>query len=232
MFCEKCGTKNEAGVQFCGGCGAVVNQGTPTAPADVLLGGYKWKVLEVQGDKMLLLSELIIERKAYHSSKTDATWENCDLRKYLNNEFYNKFEHYERDMIVETKLPNKSNQWYGTSSGNDTTDKIFLLSLEEVVKYFGDSGQLKYRPKADAVLLSDQYNEKRIAKDSYGSACCWWLRSPGCRANSAACVEVGGRVVMLGRGVDEIGGDFMYFEGNFLGCNEYVGPRPALWLNL
>ena len=34
MFCEKCGTKNEAGVEFCGGCGAPVNQSAPAAPVE------------------------------------------------------------------------------------------------------------------------------------------------------------------------------------------------------
>ena len=62
-------------------------------------------------------------------------------------------------------------------SGNATKDRIFLLSIEEVVKYFGDSGQFKNRPK-DAYFIEDQYNSARIAEDADGIVFWWWRRPP------------------------------------------------------
>ena len=71
-------------------------------------------------------------------------------------------------------MTNDDNPWYGTRGGNTTTDKIFLLSLEEVVKFFGDSGDLKnrkgwYWENGNFVLkdgqgyaINDQYNSTRI----------------------------------------------------------------------
>ena len=68
---------------------------------------------------------------------------------------------------------NPNNPWYGTSGGNATTDKVFLLSLDEVVKYFGDSGDLLNKRRKDykgnAVSagdsLYDEYNDSRIVKN-------------------------------------------------------------------
>ena len=65
-----------------------------------LFGGYDWRVLEVQEKQILLLSDKILEQRAYHSSYSDITWDNCALRQYLNDEFYNKFNQSDKDRII------------------------------------------------------------------------------------------------------------------------------------
>jgi len=186
----------------------------------VNLGGYDWLVLDAQNGKALLLSDKSVEKRAYHNKKTyqnehiNITWEECDLRKYLNGEFYNKLGP-EKTMIAETKLINNNNPWHGTAGGSATTDKIFLLSIEEVIKYFGDSGQLKNRPAPDSYCIDDQYNSARIAAAEDDTASWWWLRSPGLYANNAVRVDDNGRVVFTGRDVRRGGG----------------GVRPALWID-
>jgi hypothetical protein len=57
----------------------------------VRFGDYDWRVLDVQDDKALLLSEKIIEMREYNYDLVDITWETCTLRKYLNESFYNSF---------------------------------------------------------------------------------------------------------------------------------------------
>jgi RNA polymerase subunit RPABC4/transcription elongation factor Spt4 len=109
----------------------------------VQFGGYQWRVLDIQSNRTLLLTDDIIEKRPYNMKWKGVTWEDCTLRHYLNNEFYNRFSGQEQAMILETKNTNANNPWYGTNGGGDTTDKIFMLSIEEVVRYFGDSGQLK-----------------------------------------------------------------------------------------
>ena len=182
---------------------------------NIKFGGYDWRVLDIQNNQALLLSESILEKRLYNDKKTDITWENCTLRNYLNNDFYNKLTDSDKGRIVKKTIPNKDNQWYGTSGGKDTPDHIFLLSLEEVVQYFGDSGQLKNKNPNNKYLIDDEYNEKRIAKDTSGAAAWWWLRSPGGNTRIAADVNEGGFVFMSGDGVSASG-----------------GVRPALWLNL
>ena len=192
----------------------------------IQFGEYDWRVLDIQDGKALILSGNIIETRPYNNMQTESiTWEQCDLRAYLNGEFHNSFSSAEQVRIVETTVINKDNQWYGTSGGNHTADKVFLLSLEEAIGYFGDSGQLKNKPNDDSYIIYDEYNsyiiydeynEARIAENKDGYSDMWWLRSPGYFSYYAANVSDDGCVDVYGYGVN-------FNRG---------GVRPALWLNL
>jgi hypothetical protein len=189
----------------------------------VKLGGIDWRVLTVENNRALLISEKILEKRPYNIEGKDITWENCTLRKYLNNEFYNKLG-VVKPAIAETRNSNPDNLWYGTPGGNATSDKVFLLSIDELVKYFGDSGDLKNERRkdfngnvrSDGYCIYDQYNSARIANYGSEGACWWWLRSPGSRSRSAARVDVDGSVDVDGYSVNNVSG----------------GVRPAFWLNL
>jgi hypothetical protein len=180
-------------------------------------GGFNWQVIDVRNGEALILSDRILEDRMYHPTQIDITWEDSELRSYLNNEFYNRFNAVDRERIVETKIINNDNQWYGISGGNDTMDKIFLLSLHEIVSYFGDSGQLRNRP-ANALYISDQFNSSRIVTRGDGSSAWWWLRSPGDYSATASFVYGNGRI-----GIDDRDGKGVASAG---------GIRPALWLKL
>ncbi|MDR3002338.1 MAG: DUF6273 domain-containing protein [Fibromonadaceae bacterium] len=108
--------------------------------SNISFGGYNWCVLDIKNDAALIITEGIIEQRSYHNAYKDITWAECSLRKYLNGEFYDKFNATDKAKIIQVKNKNPDNQWYGTNGGADTRDRIFLLSLEEVAcKYFGDS---------------------------------------------------------------------------------------------
>jgi len=111
--------------------------------AIIPFGKYQWRVLKTDGNSALIITESVIETRAYHEEFVDITWEHCDLRKYLNKQFYDTFDPTDRARILETRLTDCDNPWYGTKWGNPTVDKIFLLSTNEVLQYFGDSGDLK-----------------------------------------------------------------------------------------
>lgn len=184
---------------------------------NVQFGPCLWRVLDVQGGRALLLTEKIPEKRPYHSSITAVTWEECALRKYLNGAFLQKFSSQEQSRIVPTVNTNPDNSWYGTAGGRNTTDKVFLLSIEEVVKYFGDSGQLWEVIKGRGYIY-DEYKSARIAKYQ-GEEVWWWLRSPGDSdgyAFGAAYVGRDGTLFVRGTNVDSADG----------------GVRPALWINL
>jgi hypothetical protein len=195
----------------------------------VTFGGYYWVILDRAGDKTLLLSLVPLESRPYHTLSGGITWENSTIRQYLNGDFYSSFDAADRNRIAETRNTNKDNQWfismyhagdglykYAPIGGADTTDKIFLLSLEEVVKYFGDSGQLADRPPDNTDVIDDQYNSARSARSAQG-VWQWWLRSPGATCNDAAYVNNYGGIIDV-RGA-EYHADYGY------------GVRPALWLN-
>jgi hypothetical protein len=97
-------------------------------------------VLDVNENAALIITEAIVELHWYHDNFVDITWADCDLRKYLNDEFYGQFSRGEKAKIITVTSGNPDNPWFKTKGGNDSADNIFLLSLEEVCAYFGDSG--------------------------------------------------------------------------------------------
>jgi hypothetical protein len=215
----------------CAGCFLRPLFGSPSpAPptGDIIqFGGYDWRVLDERDGKALIITEKIIEFRPYHGLFTDVSWAGCDLRAYLNGEFYEGFNETDRARIIETANENADNQWYGAHGGEATADKIFLLSLEETVRYFGDSGQLADRPQKKPVWIDDRYNGARLsytvgAVPGYetrypaGTAWYWWLRSPGGAPDGASAVGSDGRVWMSG-----------YFVSRY-----DFGVRPALWLDM
>nr|AGS52674.1 Rhs element Vgr protein [uncultured bacterium contig00045] len=199
--------------------------GDPTPPpktakvGDIIqFGGHNWLVLDVQGGKMLIVTEKLLEARRFTNSQREdmSTWERSGVRRYLNGDFYDSFSEADKARIAETLVTTADNPWSGKSGSPDTTDKIFLLSLEEVVRYFGDSGQLNNRPSSDTWAISDQYNEARMADDGSENSFDWWLRSPSCLSGaSAAVVSFNGAINLQG------------FHASIDGC--YI--RPALWLD-
>jgi len=188
----------------------------------VRFGNFDWRVLDVQDGKALILTEQVIEDRPYNvGSEVDITWAESNLRRYLSEEFYNKFTATERALIAETQLTTADNPRFGTKGGNPTTDRIFLLSLEEVVQYMG-SGQI---PAGTNNSISDQYNSERIAHlgegasnfAGNGAAPWWWrLRSPGNMQVRTMEVMYDGTISLVGRPANIIG----------------PGIRPAMWINL
>lgn len=64
----------------------------------------EWTILDKQDQKILLFSNQILEEKEYNEIARDdesvshVTWENCSLRKWLNDDFYNDaFSTYEQN---------------------------------------------------------------------------------------------------------------------------------------
>jgi hypothetical protein len=150
--------------------------------AVIEFAGIKWRVLEKADDKAMLLSEIILDRKPYHETDEGITWERSSIRRWLNGEFLDALPEGSRDLILETKVVNSDNAMHGTSGGNNTTDKVFLLSIDETNRYFAN-------------------DEARIAQNRDGEADWWWLRSPGGDGGYAALVFHSGRVIDGGLGV-------------------------------
>lgn len=194
---------------------------------DVIFGMLKWRVLDIKDGKALLLSEEILWKEWYHSPFTRITWEQCELRRYLNDDFFHSFCPEEQKQIAEVYNDNLDNQWTKSVGGNVTKDKIFLLSIEEVVRFFGDSGLLKQRPRLEC-FINDEYSEARIAYFQ-GSKFWWWLRSPGAFGFSAATVNDRGAISTYGEYVYI---SFPYMSETISITDDRGGVRPALWLNL
>ena len=215
----------------------------PLAPnvGDVIrFGLWDWRVLEVRNSQALIITENVIGLQNYHLGGA-ITWETSDMRQWLNGEFLDFFNRQEQARIAETIVTNSNNPWdftergghARTSGGGNTTDRVFLLSIDEVLRFFGDSGMVSEGAAMGAnqrfdnqpqwpnfgiygVGIHDQYSGARIARDLGGTAVWWWLRSPGGSPYGAAFVDHGGNI--------NLGGNFASDGGG--------GVRPVLLLNL
>lgn len=95
----------------------------------------QWRVLSVDNDEVLLLADKCLEYRQFHNrTEESVTWENCSLRKWLNNEFYNNaFSADEKNAIVQKTLSNDIDSRYVVEC-NDTQDNVALLSWDEAFK--------------------------------------------------------------------------------------------------
>ena len=142
----------------------------------------EWIILAKDDNKMLVISDKAIDCKPYNTSSANITWETCSLRNWLNNDFINSaFSATEKTMISSVKVSADKNPDYDTDAGNDTEDKVFLLSIEEANRYF------KYDSERQCV--STEYAKANGAytyEIDGASNCFWWLRSQGGYSNKSA----------------------------------------------
>ena len=196
----------------------------------------KWRVLSVNGSKAFLLADKVLDDKQYHTKDENVTWEGSTIRSWLNgynasaniqNQDYSSgnfidtaFGTYEKQAIKETYVKNKDNFEWDTDGGNNTHDKVFLLSGSET-----------YKDKYGFVCINDETNESNSAcssvyakamgtysgifSDGYAGNCWWWLRSPGYNSRYASGVEYDG-----------------FINQYSMVNNPSRGVRPALNLNL
>ena len=184
----------------------------------------EWMVLDVQGDKCLLLSKLGLDSIPYHDVEVNVTWEGCSLRDWLNNSFLKTaFTAEEQSRIIPTAVDNSTAQGYwGTYSGGDTWDRIFLLSYLEAFRYLGvteyyeDNLMSRVEPSVFALQRGAKTYEFRTSEGK--AAGVWWLRSPGKKQTSAAEVYADGALTWC----------VVHDPKKFAG----VCVRPALWYSL
>lgn len=171
----------------------------------------EWLVLAKEGNKALVISRYALDSQQYDTSSiTDTTWETCSLREWLNGTFIsNAFSSAEQNMIQSSTVTADKNPSYSTSPGNNTTDKVFLLSIPEANKYFSSDSARQCSATAYAKAQGAYTN-------SGNDHCWWWLRSPGNDSLFTAIVRDDGSAFDLGRGCSDSGG----------------AVRPALWINL
>ena len=176
----------------------------------------EWIVLAKDGDKVLVISKYALDCQGYNLSYTSVTWETCSLRKWMNGTFLNAaFNSGEQRLIQKSTVTADKNPTYSTSPGNNTTDKVFLLSITEVNKYFSSVEARKCAPtdyaKAQGAYASSSYSTGGKA------TCWWWLRSPGNGSRSDA-------------GVGDDG--FVNDHGYYVLVEGFDTVRPALWISL
>ncbi len=104
----------------------------------------KWTVLDIKNGKLLLINNYCIEKRPYNDTFEETTWEECTLRKWLNNDFLtSSFTNEEAAKINTTYLSNHKNPSYRVPvGGKNTKDKVFILSYNEAKFYLKNENMI------------------------------------------------------------------------------------------
>ncbi|MBQ9242435.1 MAG: hypothetical protein IJ165_04300 [Proteobacteria bacterium] len=183
----------------------------------VIFGNYngtpiQWYILDhdAVNHRIMLLAIDVLEEMKF-SSSTEAYWQNCTLRRWLNgslqsfdhkpNFISTAFTNDERTRIPQVTVVNENNPQYGTYGGPNTEDWIFLLSIAEVQTLLGTGDTMCTK------IHCTRY---------------WWLRSPGADSKLTAYIRN-----------EMVNGDYLCISGMWITDqnNIHMSVRPAMWLN-
>lgn len=188
----------------------------------------KWRVLELRGNRALLVSEKILDVRRFCEESRVTSWKDSDIRKWLNDN-ENKdgfmkiaFNENETKRICRTLVEPDAfgDVKYETPQGEATVDSIFLLSGQEIYKYFAvkkeegrNSSKLQLEMIPAVISMTRYAKECRTDGDRSEN---WWLRTVSSGAKSAMYVNVVGQVCAGGEVVEK----------------DNIGVRPAMWIRL
>lgn len=173
----------------------------------------QWIVLDKIDGQLLLLSADVLEARQYHHVPfEEVTWENSDLRAWMNGDFYEgAFTPVQRGLIETVHNENADQSITGASGGAATDDRVFALSETESVIYLNTPAA---RSDIGAAPASVHAAARPLSVSEDGTAD-WWLRSPGTYGFATQFVDAMGVPSLSGANVD-----LQY------------GVRPALWINV
>lgn len=128
----------------------------------------EWEVLEINDENVVLVSKKILDTMIFDNAVSK--WENSKICLWLNNEFYNEaFNKEERRQMIP---------YIDENEYNKTQKKVFLLSKDEVLRYYKTEKErvkysTNYAKKRGLITESGNKNNKQIYNDS----ACWWTRT-------------------------------------------------------
>ena len=184
----------------------------------------KWKILSESDGKAMIVADMVLDNQQYYHTATGKTrsvysgsvYENnyahSDVRKWLNNAFYNTaFNDLQKELIQVTAVYNSASTTKNSNNkyayDKKTNDNVFLLSYAEastMTESERQKGNTDYSKCQGATVSRD---------NGYGY---WSLRSPGSGNGKYICVVLGGG----------------YISDTGLTNATSFGIVPALWIRL
>lgn len=142
----------------------------------------EWVVLKKGDNKVLLASKYILDCQPINAvwDKDKYTWEKCELRAWLNSTFLNSaFTPEERSSIqLSYVTADKNTENPSLEQGNNTYDRLFLLSMLEVETYFNSDEARRCAGTPYAKSKGLWISENKMTTDGE-LASYWWTRNTG-----------------------------------------------------
>ena len=186
----------------------------------------KWRVLDVNGSDAFMLADRALDDQPYNKEWVSITWEKSTIRSWLNgysssentygtdymcSNFINSaFTTSQRNAVKTTDVVNDDNIKYGIEGGNDTKDKVFLLSESEVYDtteaeshgFVKETSTCDEGRRSKSSTYAKAMGVYSASVSTYSGNSGWWLRSPGDDVDSAVRVNYSGYVICNGYEVD------------------------------
>ena len=196
----------------------------------------KWRVLNRDGNDAFLLADVALDNQDYNTKLENVTWESSSMRSWLNgygasvnqpgtdyskkNFINSAFTSTQMNAIKTTSVVNNNNINYVTAGGNNTSDKVFLLSESEVYhtnmatgygfvrdySTYDEARRSRCSTYAYAMGTWRRYSTDAEYTKHNGNIW-WWLRSPGRNSHVAIEVDDSGWVNKYGNDVN------IYYDG-------------------
>lgn len=186
----------------------------------------EWIVVDVQGDKALLLSKYVLDNLPFDKeSKEGVGWDTSSIREWLNVDFYHgAFGEEEQELIVSVSNYTERRLLVG-SYEVETNDCVFLLSQKELSKYY-ENYRMNYTDRdwevqfeGDVFGVGTEYSySNNLDVNSNNGYSGWWLR-----CDSTENKEYDYKSVVSSDGAVDSRG----FEPK-----QPFGIRPAIWINM
>ena len=201
-----------------------VNPGDASYGDFVLFGSYEqdgdtsngqepieWISLGGGDDYVLLISRYVLDTHNY-SYDSSATWETSELRRWLNEDFYQAaFSEEDMQRMWSVDVSTENNPSFGTSGGNKTSDYVFILSLDEADSFFIS--------EVDRLVYPTEYALQQGVFTAPSNGCAtWFTRTPGKSASFVDYVYSWGEID---------------YKQNGYGVNEELkGVRPVIMVKI
>lgn len=185
----------------------------------------RWRVLKISGSKALLLADRMPDTHPFHEHAQDIDWSRSELRRWLNDAFMQRaFSKNEQAAILDTRLENAPNAYFGTPSGPDTQDKVFILSGNEVFNspLAADYG---FYPGNGVDDPARRFRSTLYAK-CRGA---WWSPVEGYRGNSFWLMRTSGYTPGNITYICDFG--YIYNQGTLVTCDD-AAILPAITIDL
>lgn len=116
-------------------------------------------------------------------------------------------------MIATTTVKADKNPEYTSDCGKDTKDNVFVLSVDEAMKYFSNDDERICAPTYYALQNGVHLVDLGVGTPEF---CRWWLRTPGEYNSKSAVVVNTGTIGTRGLPVYQ----------------DDLGIRPVIWVNI